>query len=133
MSSPFVHPLNVRYLEIDQQGVVFNMWYFAYFDDAMTAFLLANGLPYGEMTSAGFDVQLVHAEIDWKGALRWGDQAAISVRLLQIGNSSFRIGYEALRGEEAVVNAEVVYVCIATDGSGKRPIPEFLRRGLGAT
>ena len=24
---PFVHPVKVRYLEVDRQGVVFNMWY----------------------------------------------------------------------------------------------------------
>src|SRR5262249_45220921 len=88
MPSPLLHPFNVRYLEVDQQGVVFNMWYLAYFDDAMTAFLHANGLPYGDMMAAGYDVQLVHAEIDWKGGLRWGDDAAIAVRLLQVGNTS---------------------------------------------
>ena len=30
----FTHRFDVRYLEADQQGVVFNMWYLAYFDDA---------------------------------------------------------------------------------------------------
>ena len=35
---PFVHPITIRYLEVDRQGVVFNMWYLAYLDDAMTAF-----------------------------------------------------------------------------------------------
>lgn len=131
MPSPFVHPVNVRYLEVDQQGVVFNMWYLAYFDDAMTAFLLANGLPYGEMTAAGFDVQIVHAEIDWRGGLRWQEDAGIAVRLLKLGTSSFRLEYEVFRAEESVARAELVYVCIATDGSGKRPIPDLLRRGLG--
>ena len=33
---PFTHPVEVRYLEADQQGVVFNMWYLAYFDDAFS-------------------------------------------------------------------------------------------------
>jgi acyl-CoA thioester hydrolase len=132
MPPVFVHPLNVRYLEVDQQGVVFNMWYLAYFDDAMTAFLRSNGLPYGDMTAAGFDVQVVHVEIDWKGGLRWQDDAGIAVRLLHMGQSSFRLGYDVLRAGASVANAEVVYVCIATDGSGKRPIPDLLRRGLGA-
>src|SRR5437667_12390906 len=50
---PFTHPVNVRYLEVDQQGVVFNMWYLAYFDDAMTSFLEEGGLPYVDMLAAG--------------------------------------------------------------------------------
>jgi acyl-CoA thioester hydrolase len=59
----FTHSVEVRYLEVDQQGVVFNMWYLAYLDDAMTAYLLAGGLPYTEMIEAGYDVQLVHTEL----------------------------------------------------------------------
>jgi len=35
----FAHRHAVRYLEVDAQGVVFNAWYLAWFDDAMTAFL----------------------------------------------------------------------------------------------
>ena len=37
-----------RHLEFqyDQQGVVFNMWYFGWFDDAMTQFLGEVGYPY---------------------------------------------------------------------------------------
>jgi len=133
MDSPFVHPVNVRYLEVDQQGVVFNMWYLAYVDDAMTAFLFANGLPYERMMEAGFDVQLVHAELDWKDGLRWKDDAAVGVRLIQLGTTSFRLGFDFLRAGQPVATAEIVYVCIATDGSGKRPIPELLRLGLGAS
>ena len=75
----FTHSVEVRYLEVDQQGVVFNMWYLAYLDDAMTAYLLAGGLPYVEMIEAGYDVQLVHTELDWVGSLGWGDRADIDV------------------------------------------------------
>jgi acyl-CoA thioester hydrolase len=131
MSSPFLHPVNVRYLEVDQQGVVFNMWYLAYIDDAMTAFLAANGLHYPDMMASGFDVQVVHAGIDWKGGIRFGQDAAIATRVTHVGTTSFRMAFDVLRGSEAVATAELVYVCVATDGSGKRAIPEPLRRALG--
>ena len=68
---PFSHPFDVRYLEVDQQGVVFNMWYLAYFDDAMIAFLAHGGLEYDDLTAAGFDIQLVSTTVDWRGAVRW--------------------------------------------------------------
>ena len=32
-------PIATSYFQYDQQGVVFNMWYFGWFDDAMTQFL----------------------------------------------------------------------------------------------
>ena len=39
-------PIPVSYFQYDQQGVVFNMWYFGWFDDAMTQFLGEIGYPY---------------------------------------------------------------------------------------
>src|SRR5450759_2790975 len=62
--SEFTHRVDMRYLEVDQQGVVFNMWYLAYFDDAMTAWLAHRGVPYQQLFAAGLDVQLVHTEVD---------------------------------------------------------------------
>ena len=94
---PFFHPINVRYLEVDRQGVVFNMWYLAYLDDAMTAFLCEGGLPYGEMLAAGYDVQVVHTELDWHGPLGLGDRVAVEVGVAHIGQTSFtlRFGVES--------------------------------------
>ena len=39
--------MTVRYLEVDAQGVVFNSWYLAWFDEAMTAFLRTAGCRTG--------------------------------------------------------------------------------------
>ena len=130
MADEFVHPIDVRYLEVDAQGVVFNMWYLAYVDDAMTGFLTSFGLRYPDLIASGHDVQVVHAELDWRGGLRWQDRASVAVRPIHIGNTSFRLAFDFRREGEAMVTAEVVYVCVGTDGSGKRPIPDQLRAGL---
>jgi len=130
VADEFVHPVNVRYLEVDVQGVVFNMWYLAYVDDAMTGYLAAHGLSYHALVQAGWDVQVVHAELDWRDGLRWGDEVVVAVRLLHLGTTSFRLGFEFRRNGAPAATAEVVYVCVATDGSGKRPIPDLLRAGL---
>jgi len=110
MSPNFTFPVNVRYMEVDAQGVVFNAWYFTYFDDAMTAFLAHGGLPYRTMLDAGFDVQLV-------------------------GRTSFTLDFEVRRGSpddpEVTTFGRTVYVVVATDGSGKREIPALLRAALG--
>jgi acyl-CoA thioester hydrolase len=130
---PFRFPVHVRYLEADQQGVVFNMWYLAYFDDAMTAFLEAGGLRYSTMLEAGFDVQLVHTELDWTGSLRWGEPAWVDVAVAQLGNTSFTLRFTVRGGyeeREPVASGATVYVVVATDGSGKRPIPPLLLEAL---
>ena len=128
--TPFTHPVNVRYLEVDQQGVVFNMWYLAYFDDAMTAYLAAKGFPYDDLLGAGLDCQLVHTEIDWTGGLGFGDDAGIAVEAERIGTSSFVLRFTALRAGEPVAVGRTVYVVVGTDGSGKREVPDRLRVAL---
>jgi acyl-CoA thioester hydrolase len=131
MTDAFVHPLSVRYLEVDAQGVVFNMWYLGWIDDALTAFLAHNGLDYAQMMAAGYDVQLVHASLDWREGLRWGDEAAVAVRLAKVGTTSFSLAFTFLRAGDPVAAAQVVYVCVAVDGSGKRPLPALVLAGLG--
>jgi hypothetical protein len=73
MADVFEYPMRVRYMEVDAQGVVFNAWYLAFFDEAMTAFLAARGASYPTLAAAGVDVQLVHVEVDWSAGLRYAD------------------------------------------------------------
>ncbi len=121
----------VRYLEADQQGVVFNMWYLGYFDEAMAQFLEEGALAYPDMLAAGYDVQLVHTEIDWRGPLRWPQQADVEVALAEAGTTSFTLAFQVAAEGREVATGRTVYVVVATDGSGKRPIPAFLRAALG--
>lgn len=130
MADVFTFELDVRYIEIDQQGVVFNAWYLMYFDEAMTAFLSHRGLSYDALRTGGHDVMLVHSEIDWRDGLRWGDRAAIDVSCARAGRTSFALDFRARRGEDVVVEAQTVYAVVATDGSGARTIPRPLRQAL---
>jgi thioesterase superfamily protein len=70
-------PVEPLYFQFDQQGVVFNMWYFAWFDEAMARFLGEAGYPYLTMTADGLDVQLVHTEADWLAGVRYGEAVLI--------------------------------------------------------
>jgi acyl-CoA thioester hydrolase len=128
-ADPYEFRVPVRYLEADQQGVVFNMWYLAYFDEAMTGFLQFGGLPYAALQAGGHDVQVVHTELDWRGALHWGDEARVTVRPDAVGRTSFTLAFEVRAGEQpdVLVSGRTVYVCIRTDGSGKTAIPDSLR------
>ena len=127
----FTHPVHVRYLEVDGQGVVFNAWYLAWFDDAMTAFLRHGGLPYQTMLDAGFDVQLVRSEIDWKAGVGFEDDVQVAVSTARIGHTSFALDFEVRRGGTVTCAGRTVYVVIATDGTGKREIPPLIADALG--
>jgi len=128
----FEYAFTPRYLEVDQQGVVFNMWYLAYFDEAMAAFLAHLGHPYPRLLAGGDDVMLVRTELDWADGVRFGEAAAVGVAVETIGRTSFTLRFTLRRGEEVTCRGRTVYVTVGTDGSGKRPIPDGVRVGLAA-
>jgi acyl-CoA thioester hydrolase len=133
VTDTFEFSLTVRYMEVDAQGVVFNAWYLTYFDEAFTAFLQSRGLGYQALLDQGLDFQLVHADIDWKAGLRFRDNAVIAVSAARVGRTSFAIDFQASRnGAELACSARIVYVVVATDGSGKREIAPGLAAALGA-
>jgi acyl-CoA thioester hydrolase len=123
-------PVCTSYFQFDQQGVVFNMWYFAWFDDAMTQFLSEVGYPYAAMNADGFDVQLVHTEADWREGVRYGEQVVIDVATERVGSTSFTLSFDVRVGPQARSTGRTVYVVVSTDGSGKRPVPPKLRAAL---
>jgi acyl-CoA thioester hydrolase len=133
MTAPgvFEYPLQVRYMEVDAQSVVFNAWYLTYFDEAFSAYMADRGLPYEKMIEAGFDVQLVHTDVSWHAGLRWQDQVRVAVATARIGTTSFTLDFQTRRDGVPTCTARTVYVVIGTDGSGKRPIPPQLAEALG--
>lgn len=126
----YIHPWHVRYYEADQQGVVFNAWYLAWFDEAMSGFLRHRGLTEPEMAEHGIDFQLVHSEIDWRSGVRYGDDVSIAVEPGRIGTTSFDVRFSVRRGSEVTCTGTIVYVSVARDGSGKQPVPPLLRKVL---
>ncbi|MFI7589508.1 acyl-CoA thioesterase [Spongisporangium articulatum] len=131
MTDWFEYAQPVRYFEIDGQGVVFNAWYLAYMDEAINAYLGHRGVDYATLVASGYDLQLVHTELDWTTSLRYGDVGAVAVRTEALGTTSLTIGFEIRRGEggPAVCTARSVYVCISV-GGGKVPLPDLLRTNL---
>jgi acyl-CoA thioester hydrolase len=127
----FTHARQVRYVEVDAQNVVFNSWYLAWFDDAMTAYLEHGGLPYKSMLDAGYDVQLVRSEIDWRAGVGFQDAVEVAVATARLGRTSFALDFEVRLRSAVTCGGRTVYVVVATDGSGKREIPPLIRAALG--
>jgi len=128
-ADPFEAPVSVRYLDVDQQGVVFHMWYLAYFEDARNAFLAARGLALPDLIEQGCDLQLAHTEVDWRSSVRWTDKASVRVQPSRVGTTSFTIDYAVRVDDVEIVSGRTVYVTVAIKGA-KQPIPDSLRRLL---
>ncbi|GLY83335.1 4-hydroxybenzoyl-CoA thioesterase [Actinoallomurus iriomotensis] len=120
-----------RFYEIDGQGVMFNMWYLAYVDEAVDGFFITRGLPYATWPELGMDVHVAHAEIDWKAPIRYTDQADVLISPARIGSKSFTLDFAFRRDGDITATGCVVYVAVASDGTGTTPLPQRLVDALG--
>ncbi|MFU8858637.1 MAG: acyl-CoA thioesterase, partial [Deferrisomatales bacterium] len=92
---PVVYQRKVRFSDTDTQGHVFNANYFVYFDDAITDYLEALGLPYAELTRRGHDLVLARAECDFRSSGGFGETLVCGVRVTRVGNTSLTFGLRA--------------------------------------
>jgi len=147
----FRYPVDVRFFEVDSLGVVFNMWYLGWCDEAMSAFMKSIGYGYATLRAQGFDAVLRNAQIEWADSLEAFQHAEIAVLVDHVGTTSFRLRFDIDRvdidrvdidrvdierveasghGRTRCAQVAITYVCVAVDGRSKVPIPRDLREAL---
>ena len=128
MAEPhFVHTVPIRYGEVDMQGVVFNAHYLAYIDDAMDRWLRTLGTNFEQH---GWDLMVVKAVLEWKGAATIGDDLDIALGVTRWGNTSFDVGAAGSVGERAVFVATLTYVGVKWGTKETMPAPPAVRQLL---
>ena len=131
VARPFVHRLRVRYAECDLQGVVFNAHYMTYLDEAMTELWRQSvGGGYQEMVTAGTDMVVAEARLRFVSPAHFDDEVSIQAQTTRLGTTGMTTELRITRDDEMLLEAELRYVFVATDGSGKVAIPDQVRRGL---
>ena len=128
----FVHPLRVRWSELDPQGIVFNPNYFVYFDIAAGEYLRAIGLPYPEgLHAVGADLFTVNAQANFRASAVFDDELQIGVRVEQLGRTSVRFLIAIFRGDALLTDGTLTQVTAKPDRSGSVPLPaSFVERIL---
>ncbi|WP_016888174.1 acyl-CoA thioesterase [Mycobacteroides abscessus] len=122
----FLHPLRVRWAEVDMQGVVFNAHYLAYFDVALTEYWEAlTGARNADGDGVLEHLYVVKSVIDYHASARFDDVVDIGVRIARLGRASMTCHFEIHRTGEHLITGETVYVH-AVDGSSV-PFPDAFR------
>jgi acyl-CoA thioester hydrolase len=132
MAERYVHRQRVRYSECDQQGVVFNAHYFAYFDDVLTEVWRDVLEPYGKMVDGGVDVVVAEATARFRAPARFDDEIDLVWRVTKLGNTSMTTRIDVMRGDQLLVEGEMRHVFVHARTTDKRPIPDDYRRELEA-
>ncbi len=110
MAQRYSHRMRVRYAECDQQRVVFNAHYFAYFDVALTEVWRHAGIPYERMIASGTDMVVVEARARFHAPARFDDEIELEWWATRLGNTSLTSRIDVKRGGELLVEGELSHV-----------------------
>lgn len=122
-------PVRIYYEDTDHTGVVYHSNFLRYMERGRSDFLRLAGVDHAFVTTlggAGFAV--VRVELDYRKPARIDD--ALTVRTLFHPVKGVRLvgSQQVLRGDEVLVEAKVVAVCIGPDGRPKKPPREMIER-----
>jgi acyl-CoA thioester hydrolase len=116
----------VRFVEADQQGVVFNAHYLTWADEACTAWFAALGTTYDDLLAAGLDMRVRASTLEWSAPARYGDVVELDVTCVRIGGTSWVLGTDVRVGDRVCCTVRTTYVMVDPAGSPVR-VPDRLR------
>lgn len=127
----FFHRLRVRWAEVDMQKIVFNPHYLMYFDTAIGDYWRLLAFPYeAGMHRLGGDLYVKKAGVEYHASARYDDQLDIGLRCERIGNSSLQFRGGVFRGEQLLVEGELIYVYANPATQKSQLVPPVLRELL---
>jgi len=123
-------PIEVRYAETDQMGVVYHANYLTWFEIGRTKFVENIGLNYEEMEAQGILAPVTNAEISYKKPIRYGEDAYVETWLARYNGLRTVYAYEILDGEDNVaVSGTTEHVIVKKDSfrplSLRRKFPDW--------
>jgi acyl-CoA thioester hydrolase len=120
----------VRYVECDQQGVVFNAHYLTWADEASNAWWTAQGLPWAALTAGGAEPVVKASSLEWTASARFGDVVTVDAETEQVGRTSVSVRFTVRVGDRVCCVVRTTYVWL--DGGRPTPWPDDVRTRLTA-
>lgn len=127
----FVWTVRVYYENTDAGGVVYHAEYLKFFERARTEWLRQLGFGQAEMRS-GLGVLFVirRADVHFLRPAVFEDELQVLARIARVGRSVLEFEQEIRRGEETLVTAHVVVVCVSADGFKPVSLPDPVKRKI---
>jgi acyl-CoA thioester hydrolase len=117
----------VRFVECDQQGVVFNAHYLVWADEASNLWWASLGLPWDEI-AAQADPVVKASSLEWSSSARWGDTVEVDAEAERLGRTSVTVRFTVRVGERVCCVVRNTYV--GTSGGASTPWPDDVRARL---
>jgi acyl-CoA thioester hydrolase len=115
----------VRFVECDQQGIVFNAHYLVWADEAVNTWWVRRGVDWAAVNAQGIDYVVVASALEWRSSARYGDTVEVDAELEKLGRTSLTLRFVIRVGERECCVVRTTYVC--TTGGTSSPWPEEIR------
>ena len=126
--SSFDWPVRVYYEDTDAGGVVFYANYLAFCERARTEWLRAVGLQATDMRAQRDLIFVVrHVDVDYLAPAVLDDALIVRNVISELGGSKVVFEQTVCRGDEVLVTAKVVTVCVNLSSMSAARIPSDIR------
>jgi acyl-CoA thioester hydrolase len=128
----FSYPIKVRHADTDAQGHVFFGNYFTFFDEAVTGYLEAIGLPYKTFSELGVDFFYVDAHCQYKSSAVSGELLQADARVEKIGNTSviFECAIYRQGSDQKIAGGHVTAVMVNPKTRQPVRVPDKIRQAI---
>lgn len=115
--------MKVRDYELDAQGVVNNAVYLNYLEHCRHEFLLSRGIDFNRYTSEGTFLVVVRCELEYKVALRGGDEFRVGLAMERVSPLRFAFLQDIYRLRDGRLALAARTVGTAVNSRGRPFLP----------
>lgn len=124
-------PVRIYYEDTDHTGVVYHANFLRYMERGRSDFLRLAGVDHAFVTAQGAGgFAVVRVELDYRKPARVDDALTVRTVFHPVKGVRLQGTQQVLRGDEVLVDACVIAVCIGADGRPKKPPREMIERLL---
>jgi acyl-CoA thioester hydrolase len=126
------HAVRVGYIDTDRGNVVHHAAYLRWLEHARVEYLRARGLDYRLLElDDQMGLPVVEAKLRYRLPARFDDELAIETRVGRLSRATVRFDYAVMRGEERLVEAEILLACVKLPEGKLMSLPDVVRRACG--
>ena len=121
--------VRIYYEDTDCGGVVYYANYLKYFERARTHYLEERGLSVAALLKERTQFMVVHADLDYRSAARYGETLTIDTALSEEGRASLKFSHVVREREtgRVVVEGSATLVATTLEGKVKRLDPALIQ------
>lgn len=118
-------PVRIYYEDTDFTGIVYHANYLRYLERGRSDFFRAVGISHTELAEQDTGFAVIRMELDFKRAATIDDALVVRTLYERVEGVRLHVSQRITRGEEVILEAKAVAVCISLSGRPRRPTAEM--------